>query len=79
MTAWQRLGEQIRTLREERALSREQLAEMTGLSAVYIKKLEAGERKSPSFPTLERISRALGVRLVVKLVKRRKRPQERSG
>ncbi len=79
MTAWQRLGEQIRTLREERALSRERLAEMTGLSAVYIKKLEAGERKSPSFPTLQRIARALRASLVVKLVERRKRPRQRRG
>ncbi len=77
MTTWQRLGAQIRTLREARGLSRERLAEKTGLSAVYIKKLEAGERKSPSFPTLQRIGQALGARLVVKLVERRTRRRGR--
>jgi XRE family transcriptional regulator of biofilm formation len=65
--AWRRLGEQVRALREERGLTREQLAEATGLSAVYLKKLEAGERSSPSFPVLERIARALGCTLNVSL------------
>ncbi len=78
MTAWQRLGGQIRTLREAGGLSRERLAEKTGLSAVYIKKLEAGERKSPSFPTLQRIAKALGATLIVKLVERRTRRRRRS-
>jgi transcriptional regulator with XRE-family HTH domain len=73
MTAWQRLGEQIRMLREKRGFTREALAVKTGLSAVYIKKLEAGERTSPSFPALERISRALGATLVVNLVEGRTR------
>jgi HTH-type transcriptional regulator, competence development regulator len=73
MTARQRLGEQIRMLREKRGFSREALAAETGLSAVYIKKLEAGERTSPSFPALERISRALGATLVINLVEGRRR------
>ncbi len=58
-------------------MSRERLAEKTGLSAVYIKKLEAGERKSPSFPTLQRIARALRASVVVKLVERRGRARRR--
>ncbi len=70
---WRRLREQIRALRERRGLTREELAEKTGLSAVYVKKLEAGERKSPSFPTLQRIAQALGATLVVKLIGRRER------
>ncbi len=48
-------------------MTREQLADATGLSGVYIKKLEAGDRVSPSLPTLDRIARALGVRLHVDL------------
>ncbi len=79
MTEWQRLGMQIRMLRDRGGLTREQLAERTGLSAVYLKKLEAGERKSPSFPTLQRIARALGTNLVVKLVERRSRRRRRRG
>ena len=78
MTQWQRLGEQIRILRERRGLTREQLAEQTGLSAVYVKKLEAGERKSPSLPTLQRIAQALRATFVIKLVERRpRRPRRR--
>jgi transcriptional regulator with XRE-family HTH domain len=73
MTAWQRLGDQIRMLRERRGLTREQLAEKTGLSAVYLKKLEAGERNSPSFPALQRIARALGATFEANLVERRTR------
>jgi HTH-type transcriptional regulator, competence development regulator len=68
---WQEFGANIRALREQRGLSREALAEQTGLSAVYIKKLEAGERTSPSFPALEGIARALGVALRVDFVARK--------
>lgn len=68
--AWQRLGERIRTLREQRGLTREQLAAAAGLSAVYVKKLEAGERRSPSLPALERLARALGATLHLDLVER---------
>ncbi len=61
------LGKRIRQLREQRGLSRQELAEATGLSAVYLKKLEAGDRESPSLPALEKIARALHVRLYVEL------------
>ncbi len=61
------LGKRIRELREQRGLSRQELAEATGLSAVYLKKLEAGDRESPSLPALEKIARALRVRLYVEL------------
>ena len=65
---WEAFGERIRALREQRGLSREALAEKTGLSAVYIKKLETGERSSPSLPALASIAKALGVTLRVDLV-----------
>jgi transcriptional regulator with XRE-family HTH domain len=68
-----RLGPRIRELREKRGLTREALAAKTGVSAVYIKKLEAGERMSPSLPALARIARALGATLQIELVERRKR------
>jgi transcriptional regulator with XRE-family HTH domain len=71
--AWQDLGQRMRALRERRGLTRERLAEQTGLSVVYLKKLEAGDRLSPSFRTLERIARALKATLHVQLVERRTR------
>jgi transcriptional regulator with XRE-family HTH domain len=71
--AWQDLGRRIRALRERRGLTREQLAEQASLSVVYLKKLEAGDRRSPSFPALERIARALKATLHVQLVERRTR------
>jgi transcriptional regulator with XRE-family HTH domain len=52
----------------ERGLTQEALAAKAGLSRIYIAKLEAGERASPSFPVLERIARALGATLSVELV-----------
>jgi transcriptional regulator with XRE-family HTH domain len=64
-----RLGEQIRRLREERGLTQEALANRAKLSRIYIAKLEAGDRASPSFPALKRIARALGVKLRIALVK----------
>jgi transcriptional regulator with XRE-family HTH domain len=71
LMSWRAFGVRIRALREKLGLSREALAEQTGLSAVYIKKLEAGERSSPSLPALARIANALGASLRVELVERR--------
>jgi len=68
--SWQAFGERIRELREKRGLTREALAEKTDVSAVYIKKLEAGERTSPSLPALASIARALGATLRIELVER---------
>jgi transcriptional regulator with XRE-family HTH domain len=64
-----RLGEQIRRLRTREGLSQQALADRAGLSRIYIAKLEAGERISPSLPVLERIAKALGARVLVTLVK----------
>jgi len=68
--SWQAFGERIRGLREKRGLTREALAEKTGVSAVYIKKLEAGERTSPSLPALASIARGLDATLRIELVER---------
>jgi len=43
------------------------LAQRAAVSLIYIKKLEAGEFTSPSFPVLERIAKALKARLQVEL------------
>lgn len=64
------LGEQIKRLRQQRGLSQSALAEAAGLrTRDYIAKLEAGERVSPSLPVLERIAKALGVKVRVTLSK----------
>jgi len=59
---------QIRELRARRQLTQAELAKRAGLSWIYIAKLEAGDRLSPSLPVLERIARALGGRLHVELL-----------
>ena len=43
------------------------LAQKAGVSLIYVKKLEAGAFISPSFPVLERIAKALKVKLHVEL------------
>ena len=68
--SWQELGERIRELREERGLSREALAKETGVSAVYLEKLEAGNgrrrrcQRSPASPgpSVPRSKSTLGAR-----------------
>ena len=70
MTTWQQLGEQIRELRQWRRLTQADLAQEARLSLIYVKKLEAGDRRSPSFPALARIAQALDATLHVELVGR---------
>jgi transcriptional regulator with XRE-family HTH domain len=69
---WQRLGARIKELREahDPRMTQEELAARSGLSLVYIRKLEQGGRTSPSFEALDRIARALGATLHVDLVER---------
>jgi transcriptional regulator with XRE-family HTH domain len=69
---WEGLGARIRELRDAAGWSREVLAEKAGVSAVYLKKLEAGERVSPSFDVLDRIARALDATLHVEIKRRRR-------
>ena len=54
------LGNRIRKIREGKSLSREQLAEMTGLSSRHISSIELAE-KAARPKTLEVIIKALGV------------------
>jgi transcriptional regulator with XRE-family HTH domain len=57
-----RLGEKLRSVRESRSLSQEQLAERGGLPVEQIAQIESGSL-IPSLSPLMKISRALGVRL----------------
>ncbi len=54
------LGNRIRKIREGKGLSREELAEMTGLSSRHISSIELAE-KAARPKTLEVIIKALGV------------------
>jgi transcriptional regulator with XRE-family HTH domain len=54
------LGEAIRQLRTERGLSQEELADQAEMHVTHVGDLERGVR-NPSYTTLVRLSRALGV------------------
>ncbi len=56
----ERVGLNIRTLREERGLSQEKLAELADLHRAYIGQIERGE-KNIGLQNLERIAKALRV------------------
>ena len=58
------LGDQVRSFREAQGISQAELAQRMGTSQSAIARLEAGG-VDPKLETLERVSRALGVDLVV--------------
>lgn len=58
----QKIGHRIRKWRTERDISQEQLAELAGLSVPFLTSLE-DEDLLPSIGPLQKIARALGVRL----------------
>ena len=68
---WRKLGARIKALRDRRGLTQAELADRTGLSVIFIRKVEAGERNA-SFEVLERIARELHATLRVDLIERRR-------
>lgn len=54
------LGKKVRSYREARGLTQEQLGEKATLDPTYISGIERGVR-NPSIVSLERLARALGV------------------
>jgi transcriptional regulator with XRE-family HTH domain len=68
--ASQPLGAQIRAWRLRRGLTQAALAGRAGLSQIFVAKVEGGAR-APSWPTLERLARALHVTVRLELVGRR--------
>jgi transcriptional regulator with XRE-family HTH domain len=56
----EKFGQQIKTLRKERGLSQEDLAELTGLDRTYISGIERGLR-NVALRNIEALARALGV------------------
>lgn len=59
------IGQQIRTARESRvpAWSRATLAELSGVSARTIERIETGQTSKPSVEDVARLCRALGLDL----------------
>ena len=55
------VGELIAEAREEKGLSKNQLAEMTKVSHTEIARIESGEREVPNPKTLKKISKYIGV------------------
>ena len=62
--ARQHLGARIKAGRERAGLTQQELADRVGITRVYVAKLEGADRDSPSLPVLERIAKAIGVKLV---------------
>jgi transcriptional regulator with XRE-family HTH domain len=54
------LADNLKTMRSERGLTQERLAEDTGLSVAYISLLERSARTAP-LATVERIANAIGI------------------
>jgi transcriptional regulator with XRE-family HTH domain len=57
------LDQVIRTLREMKGLTQEELAFKAKVTPGYVAQLELGLRKNPSLDVVRRLARALGVRL----------------
>ena len=62
MKKYDTLGSRMRKYREGRDISRAQLAEVTGLTEVFLESLEEDD-VYPSIGPLQKVARALGVRL----------------
>lgn len=69
-----RLAERVRTLREHRGLSQQDLADRIGSTQSAVSRLESGGAE-PSLTTLERIGRALDAELVVEFANALPKPK----
>lgn len=58
-----KLPEKIKAIRENKQLSKNQLAKLAGISQSYISDLEAG-KKNPTIEVLEKICEALGITII---------------
>lgn len=62
MTPIKRTATKLKRLREERGMTQQQLAEKAGISREYLTRLE-GARHDPTLTVLERLAKALGVKV----------------
>ncbi len=56
----ERIAKNIRTLREKKKMTLQEIADLTGLTRSYLSKIERS-KKAPPYSTLNRIASALGV------------------
>ena len=62
MSTYKRLGERIKSLRKQKDLTQEKLAELAKVDPKSIIQIEGGKR-NPTYKTLGRIASALNVRI----------------
>ena len=55
-------GAHVRSIRQERGMSQEEVAHRAGIHVTYLSGIERG-RRNPSVKNLRRLAKALGVRL----------------
>src|ERR1700690_2349448 len=72
-----RLGEKLRSLRKERGLTLEKLADLAGLSKSYLWELENRESQRPSAEKLTALGDALGVSAAYFIEEDAREPEER--
>ncbi len=63
------IGQQIKTLRETKKLTQEQLASVCGISRVTLGKIERGELGNTSVKTLDIILASLGLEIDFKTIR----------
>ena len=57
------LAKNIKKLREKKGLSQEKLARLADVANNTIIKMESGENKNPILETLQKVAKALGVKV----------------
>lgn len=63
MAKYKRLGEKIRKLRKARDWTQEKLADLANIDPKTVIELEAGKRANPTLQTLNKLARALKIKL----------------
>ena len=56
-------GQRLKTLREKQGISQTRLERNTGIKREYISKLENDELKNPTYFTIQKLTRGLGVNI----------------
>jgi transcriptional regulator with XRE-family HTH domain len=62
MAAKERMAARLKALRERHGMTQEQLAEKSGVGRSHLARLETG-RQDPTLSTLEKLAKALGVKV----------------
>ena len=57
------LGQAIKRLRTKQGLTQTQLAERAGVSQPYLSQLEAGAKEHPDVQIVQKLAKALGVKI----------------